>query len=950
MWSEYYKRSIIAPISPSYVKSGIWEEVYLAAYPKVYVSDVFIITSVREKSITVKLTLKNEDEVSHRVTVENIVLDDGVKVKDLGSFSTDLDAGEQKTIEVRKAWENPKLWWIDSPHLYVLRNTLIENGSIIDQKDTRFGFREFWCEGPYFVLNGVRLHLPAASVYWAGADKEYAVRIIKLLKDAHIRILRLHNAPKETCWLEAADELGMLIVDESAIWTYARSYALNDPRFWENAAKHWEELINRDKNHPSLVMYSIENEILSATAGAHPPVPGMYPKEIEERLVELGEFVRKCDPTRPIYYESDLDPGGRADAIGIHYPNEYCGFGQCVGRGCDENYLYPDDAYWLDKDKPHGWKWKKDKPLYIGEIAYPLRDPNPWTLFLGDRAYTSPNPHLESSTYSWRIDIEALRYFGVSAYNPWNIFVEPLPNALWEACREKQAPLAVHVREYYDSFYAEEDVKRTLIVHNDLLEAASLILKWKVSLKEKIIASEELKIALEPAETRVYEARFKTPKVTRKEEITFEFKLLRGEETAFHDRRIYEVHPKVRLTPWKKPPVAVYDKVGETRRLLSDFGVNFVEINEFGNLNPEDYPLFVIGYRSLDDKIAEDAEKIKEYVNKGGTVLCFEQDHYPKWLPIELKLDTFHACTISWPRASGHPLLRGLKESDLRYWNPDHIVSKADFIKPSRGKFRVIIDCGGKSGLSWTPLLEVIEGKGRYVLCQVEVTSKATSEPAAGILLSNLLNYVGARSEIKKTGIIASENGLMERTLRTIGLETENLHGELKTIDLSNYDLILVEGDEETFKHIEENASKITQFIRQGGTILFHKLEPRTAEALGGLLNVPLKLYGSKRERLVKSVSHRLLWGISNHDLFWTDGPLLSESEPELRETSRYFCVIQEDDENIEVLTEPAVLVKIRRGEGSVIIDQILWDEESKERDKAERVISTLITNLKFKD
>ncbi len=100
----------------------------------------------------------------------------------------------------------------------------------------------------------------------------------------------------------------------------------------------------------------------------------------------MGRLVKQWDPTRPIFYESDGDPGGVADCIGIHYPHEYPDF-----------TCWPNEAYWLQKPAviPHmflnGQKefvWKQDKPLYVGEFLWiPSRDPSWHTVFFGDEAY-----------------------------------------------------------------------------------------------------------------------------------------------------------------------------------------------------------------------------------------------------------------------------------------------------------------------------------------------------------------------------------------------------------------------------------------------------------------------------------------------------------------------------------------------------------------------------------
>jgi beta-galactosidase len=102
-----------------------------------------------------------------------------------------------------------------------LNAELIINNQVIDSQECKFGFREVWCEGINFYINGMRVNLRGDSWHYQGfvyQTKEYALNWYKLCKDAGMNFVRLHAMPYPEIFLDAADEVGMLIIDESAIY------------------------------------------------------------------------------------------------------------------------------------------------------------------------------------------------------------------------------------------------------------------------------------------------------------------------------------------------------------------------------------------------------------------------------------------------------------------------------------------------------------------------------------------------------------------------------------------------------------------------------------------------------------------------------------------------------------------------------------------------------------
>ncbi len=122
--------------------------------------------------------------------------------------------------------------------------------------------------------------------------------------------IRFHTQPWDEPWYQIADEVGLLVVEECAVWCDPAAYQLSAATFWTNYSQHISAAVKRDHNHPSIVLWSLENEILHC--GGEKLYSGT-----DAELAAMGSIVKSLDPTRPITYEADLDPGGEADALGL---------------------------------------------------------------------------------------------------------------------------------------------------------------------------------------------------------------------------------------------------------------------------------------------------------------------------------------------------------------------------------------------------------------------------------------------------------------------------------------------------------------------------------------------------------------------------------------------------------------------------------------------------------
>lgn len=451
---NYVKNNIQAPIGGRYDLYGVWQPVKVVAGPTVSLADVFVMPSVRTQQLTVRLTLRNDTSSDQSVGITNRVLDGATVALKLPDQVFTVPPNSTAQIDIPAAWSTARYWSHLDPYLYQLETT-VSGGTGVDQLTTRFGFREFWASGGEFYLNGIPINLLATAT-WPAAGLQPTNQMAQILQDVkngNNVAIRFHTQPWDEPWYDVADQVGILVVEEAAVWCDPAAYRLSDSTFWTNYSNHLAAAVKRDRNHPSIVLWSLENEIL------HCGGEKLY-SATDAQLAAMGRVVKATDPTRPITYEADLDPGGEADALGLHYPHEYPDF-----------QLWPNAAWWLNQPiardwVPGGqWLWDHAKPLYIGEFLWvPNTSAADFTILFGDDAYSDPAYYRNlAKGLTWKMQVEAYRAYGVNGIGPWTLFEDPTvvwgqfelhsdSNYLYQVQKRVYEPNLVFAEEYNSRF------------------------------------------------------------------------------------------------------------------------------------------------------------------------------------------------------------------------------------------------------------------------------------------------------------------------------------------------------------------------------------------------------------------------------------------------------------------------------------------------------------------
>lgn len=206
-----------------------------------------------------------------------------------------LFEGEERRITGRITVDAPKLWSENTPYLYEIRSTLYEGKEKIDEFADTVGIRTLSVDAKHgFCVNGVPVKFRGACIHHdsgiLGAatfyDAEY--RRIRILKEAGFNAIRMAHHPAAPVLLRACDELGMYVMDETFdMWQRCKSdndYGLFFDEWWERDV---ESMVRSDYNHPSVVMYSLGNEI--------PEIGTDHGAKI---CHDISEKVKKLDPSR----------------------------------------------------------------------------------------------------------------------------------------------------------------------------------------------------------------------------------------------------------------------------------------------------------------------------------------------------------------------------------------------------------------------------------------------------------------------------------------------------------------------------------------------------------------------------------------------------------------------------------------------------------------------------
>jgi len=234
-----------------------------------------------------------------------------------------VKAGKKASCQQTITIPNPCLWSTESPNLYTV-NTIIRQGkTIIDNQENVIGIREFHFEAATgFYLNGINQKIFGVCLHQDGGPVGVAVplavwkRRLQTLKQIGANAIRTAHNPMDPCFYDLCDRMGFLVMDESFdTWTVAKpngtqGYNLYFNEWWEADTR---DMVLRDRNHPSIILYSVGNEIRDK----------LDQEDGQQRFLNQRDLIHKLDSTRPVTMalfrpnEMDVYTNGFADLLDV---------------------------------------------------------------------------------------------------------------------------------------------------------------------------------------------------------------------------------------------------------------------------------------------------------------------------------------------------------------------------------------------------------------------------------------------------------------------------------------------------------------------------------------------------------------------------------------------------------------------------------------------------------
>jgi beta-galactosidase len=340
--------------------SGIFRDVYLWTAPEQHVRDFEVKTDLDAKYQDATLSVRAEVTNAARIAAATTL---GVELRDPAgarvagdSVRVRLAAGGGSPAVVRMTVRNPRKWSAETPVLYRLLLTLSDaKGRVLEVIPSSVGFREVEIANARLLVNGRPVLLKGVNRHehdprWGRSlDRALMVRDIEIMKRHNVNAVRTSHYPNDPLWYELADQYGLYLYDEANIechgfGTSTKNPLTNNPAWTPAYLDRMQRMVERDKNHPSIIVWSMGNECGDGL-----------------NFAATYKWTKGRDASRPVHYEGSSSWGGPNSDIA--------------------SYMYPPPAEMADLAKK-----RPGKPLILCEYSHAMGNSNGglkeyWDLF-----------------------------------------------------------------------------------------------------------------------------------------------------------------------------------------------------------------------------------------------------------------------------------------------------------------------------------------------------------------------------------------------------------------------------------------------------------------------------------------------------------------------------------------------------------------------------------------
>jgi len=298
---------------------GINRNVYLYSTAQTRILDFFahpdLDKTYKNGVFSVDVKLKNYTDSPKNQQIEVSILDKNGKTVFSKSNKTAISAQSLAEITLNGNIANPAKWTAETPNLYTMLLTLKdENNNVIESTSCKIGFRKVEIIDGQFLVNGKKVFMKGVDLHEFNTNtgnvvtREVMMRNIQLMKELNINAVRTSHYPQAPLWYQLCDEYGIYLVDEANLESHGLGYGPdNVSNFPEWHAQHMDRiyrLIERDKNHASVITWSLGNEASNGKA-----------------FFDMYDWAKKRDTSRPTQYEQAYQRDRNTDIICHMYPS-----------------------------------------------------------------------------------------------------------------------------------------------------------------------------------------------------------------------------------------------------------------------------------------------------------------------------------------------------------------------------------------------------------------------------------------------------------------------------------------------------------------------------------------------------------------------------------------------------------------------------------------------------
>jgi len=753
------------------------------------VTDVFVRTSTRKKEVSLDVELTGVRQAGRVRFVADMLNEKGDVELSLTADAA-VEAKDVQSVTVSWPWGNPRLWDVDQPNLYTLRLSATGAG-LDDQYNQEFGFREFWIDGRQFYLNGTVIHLRQGCFIYGPPGQAGD----NFSESGSANVDARGDASDSGPQLDVADHKGCLLAPYilnankymvnprgQLVWEQNRQRALNRAAVW----------LRRYRNHPSAVMWVAGMNLFNSSVDADPRHIGRrdgdQTDERWQRLMAAGkemfDGLKQLDPTRIYYSHAGAYTGDvytmncYLDVIPLQEREDWLSHWAAGGEmpvsmvefGTPMDCTFRRGRHGFDSNISSEPLLTEYAAIYLGKDAYRLEEPQYRQylhgLFRSGMLYNSSENRLDEYANNHRIQ----QLFRVNTWRSWRTAGLPGGLRTWswmqDSLQEVNGPTLAWIAGPAEAYTAKDHhfrsgqkVQKQIVLINDTRQRQGFSAAWIATVGSQEVAKDEVQGVLAVSEIRLIPLQFTAPSQEAGSKtdgrITLSATIGQGQhQDAFAFRVFGQDQPA-------RGEIAVVDPEGLTGKMLANLGYTT------RSWNGQTAALVVIGRNGLKANPALSAS-LDAYVQSGGRALICGQD--PQWLSQSLGWRTCpHVSRRVFPIDS--PLTGGIDAEDLRDWTGssslveaypeyrgDYLrgnerdqpyagwhwgnrggVSSAAIEKPHRSGWRPLLEC--EFDLAYTPLMELDYGRGRLILCTLDLEDHVALDPAARRVAWRIMDY-----------------------------------------------------------------------------------------------------------------------------------------------------------------------------------------------------------------